>query len=284
MNHLVAIRLTNRQQVIGLRVVMTLLLLLFTLVLLLLFGVEMTTSSSSSTISTISSSSTQQRVVHTNGGDLVDVVVVSTRPTDSDANAALEELLKDDPEVLVWLLDYYKKKTISGDAPPSLALLLGTATGTGTGTNTNTNTNKNTTNNNRTLLSNKTKPYLQQLLVQVLSLVHHPLVLLDIAIMILGNGLLTPWSFHIHRRLLVVVPWIGRRSTGRLALLVKSTKHAMQSLGKVVRKLYKRRSQYSVLSDYTWYVNSSNPEQQQQQQQPPTSIIDLEPSTGSGRQ
>jgi hypothetical protein len=211
--------------------------------------------------------------------DLLDVVVVSTRASDSDANAALEQLLKDDPEVLVWLLDY-KKKTILGDAPSPAFL----------GTETNNNSN------NMTLRSNKTKP-LQQVLVQVLSLVHHPLVLLDIALMILGNGMLTPWSFHIHRRLLLVLPWIGRRSTGRLALLVKSTKHAMQSLGKVARKLYKRRSQYSVLSDYTWYVNSSNPEEQHEDEDEPpsramptetvrdsTSIIDLQPTSSSGRQ
>ena len=97
------------------------------------------------------------------------------------------------------------------------------------------------------------------------SMLSHPLVLLDLTLFVFGHSSLRmPIRFLQHH----FTRWIPRRPITRwvgqsrrcIMPVTRSLRKSMQSMGRLVRKLYSNRSKLSTLSDYTWYVGhlSSN--------------------------
>ena len=105
----------------------------------------------------------------------------------------------------------------------------------------------------------------------------HPMILLDIALLVLGHGLTTGWIVVLTKpprsrrwlrfagsakRYSRILEFLFQDNTlvGRLA---RSLREPMKAMSKFVQAAWTRRSRYSTLSDYLTYVKPPKPEYQQ---------------------
>jgi hypothetical protein len=105
------------------------------------------------------------------------------------------------------------------------------------------------------------------------SVLTHPVVLFDIGLFLVGQGTIVlpalrsaKWIVVLSRRSFptivrrVIRRWgAATRRSSRLVMGMRQHKR-MRNIGKTIQCMYKNRSRISVLSDYTWYYNTSSEE------------------------
>lgn len=116
----------------------------------------------------------------------------------------------------------------------------------------------------------------EQILLQAFRWATHPVVLLDLALLLVANAIASGWILigttrggattrHGIRMLFGTSPttkrWLrvtgsARRWTRLLTLIVRNLKNPFKSLFKVVAAMWEHRSRYSLLGDYCWYVQT----------------------------